>query len=281
MLTLTLALTIAVTAMTGGWRTVAPGVDYQEFVEGNIDVHVTRIDLTNDNLAVIVTRESEKGLKVSDYARKNKAIVAVNGDYFDDHFNPIGLTVGACGRWVATRDTAREGIVAIGDHHAEIRPQAEVMDPPEEWIDAAVSGWPLIVRDCAALEASKLPGSDAFTRTPHPRTAAGVDDRGHTLYLVVADGRRVGVPGLTLAELAAFMKTRLDVCWAMNLDGGGSAAMWVRDRIVTRPSDGVERGVGDHIAVVLKTDVAGCDAVPLTRPVSPYGTGVAPRQRER
>jgi len=127
-----------------------------------------------------------------------------------------------------------------------------------------VSGWPLIVNDCAALPAAQLPGSDAFTRAPHPRTAAGLTRDGKTLYFVVADGRRTGVPGMTLAQLASFMADRLNVCTAMNFDGGGSSAMWVRDRIVNRPSDGVERKVADHLAVVFSTDLPDCNAPDVT-----------------
>jgi exopolysaccharide biosynthesis protein len=76
---------------------------------------------------------------------------------------------------------------------------------------------------------------------------------------VVAEGRRTGVPGLTLAQLARFMHDELDVCAAMNLDGGGSAAMWVEDKIVNRPSDGVERKVGNHIGVIRRSDFAACN----------------------
>src|SRR5205823_56863 len=161
--------------------------------------------------------------------------------YFDDKFNPIGLTIGPCGQWINTKDTAREGVVAVGDRYADIRRQAEIMDPPEPWISTAISGWPLLIRDCKPLDATELPGSNAFTRAPHPRTAVGISKDRKTLYLIVADGRRTGVPGMTLAELATFMSDRLNACWAMNLDGGGSAAMWVNDHIVNRPSDGVER----------------------------------------
>ncbi|MDQ1346029.1 MAG: Phosphodiester glycosidase, partial [Pseudomonadota bacterium] len=32
-------------------------------------------------------------------------------------------------------------------------------------------------------------------------------------------------------------------------DGGGSSAMWVRDRIVNQPSDLIERPVANHLAV--------------------------------
>jgi len=253
----------ATTALAGDWTAVAPGVDYQEFVEDKIDVHVVRVDVSNDHIMVISTRQSEKGLKVSDYAKKNSALVAVNGDYFDDKFNPIGLVIGPCGQWPGTRDTGREGVLAAGTHRVEVRTQSEVMDPPEPWVETAVSGWPLLIRNCVPLSATTLPGSDAFTRAPHARTAAGVSKDGKTLYLVVADGGRANAPGFTLAELAAFMSSRLDARWALNLDGGGSSAMWVGDHIVNRPSDGVERRVGDHLAVILKTDYTGCDA-PMT-----------------
>ena len=35
--------------------------------------------------------------------------------------------------------------------------------------------------------------------------------------------------------------------------------MWVGDRIVNRPSDGVERRVADHLAVVLSNDLNVCN----------------------
>jgi exopolysaccharide biosynthesis protein len=71
------------------------------------------------------------------------------------------------------------------------------------------------------------------------------------------------VPGMTLPELAAFMD-ELGACVAMNLDGGGSSAMWVDPdgdadgAIVNRFSDGVERKVGNHLAVVASGDYKGC-----------------------
>ena len=70
-----------------------------------------------------------------------------------------------------------------------------------------------------------------------------------TLLILVADGRREGVPGLTLPELAAVM-VEAGACTALNLDGGGSSALWLRDRIVNRPSDGFERKVANHLGVV-------------------------------
>lgn|ERR1041385_5043151 len=261
-------LLLAGAARGADWTNVVPGVDYQEFVGESTDIHVTRIDLSNDSLQVVVTRESERGLKVSDFAKKNKAIVAMNGDYFDDKMVPIGLTIGPCGPWANSHDTQREGVVAIGEHKASIRRQAEVMEPPESWVAEAISGWPALVVNCEIVK--PLPGSKAFTNSPHPRTAVGLSQDHLTLYFVVAEGRRAGVPGLTLPELATFMHDELNVCAAMNLDGGGSTALWVGDHIVNRLSDGVERNVGNHIAVIKRADFTACSpAVESTLHSSP------------
>jgi len=255
-------------AARADWRSVAPGVDYQEFRGDNYDIHVTRINVASDQIRIVVSQENDKGLKVSDYAKKVSAIAAVNGDYFDDHFNPVGFTVGPCGPWSNVKDLKREIVLQIVNQHGVLRRRAELGDEPAaDSVDAAISGWPFVVSECKALGPSELPGSDAFTRAPHPRTALGVSNDGTLLYFVVADGRRTGVPGLTLAELAAFMADKLNVCSAMNVDGGGSAAMWVGDHIVNRPSDGVERGVGDHIAVIFRRDYNGCE--PAQQKTSP------------
>ena len=250
-------------AARADWRNVAPGVDYQEYREANYDIHVTRVDVTNEQLRIVVSRETDKGTKVSDYAKKVSAIAAINGDYFDDHFNPVGYTIGVCGPWTNAKDMKREIVLQIANQRGVLRKRADLGDAPAgDGLDAAISGWPMLINECKALGPKALPGSDAFTRSPHPRTALGVSNDGTLLYFVVADGRRTGVPGLTLAELAQFMADKLSVCSAMNLDGGGSAAMWVGDHIVNRPSDGVERPVGDHVAVILKRDFNGCDNAP-------------------
>jgi exopolysaccharide biosynthesis protein len=89
----------------------------------------------------------------------------------------------------------------------------------------------------------------------HPRTAAGVSRDGRTLLLVVVDGRQDGWSvGVTLPELARIL---LDAgAWnAVNLDGGGSSALWYRasgesdGRILNRPSDGRVRPVASHLGV--------------------------------
>jgi hypothetical protein len=94
----------------------------------------------------------------------------------------------------------------------------------------------------------------------HPRTAAGVSRDGRTLLLLVVDGRQPGWSiGATLPELAQLM---LDAgAWnAVNLDGGGSSALWHREpgatagRILNRPSDGRVRPVANHLGVRIRAE---------------------------
>ncbi|HUP44653.1 MAG TPA: phosphodiester glycosidase family protein [Thermoanaerobaculia bacterium] len=244
---------------SASWTDVAAGVAYRRFVSEGRDIHAARIDLRR--VDILTTPEADRGLVVSEFAERRGTVVAVNADFFDRDRNPVGLSVGPCGPWEGTADNERQAVVAFGDDRVEIYPEKE-LTPPEPWMRGAVSGYPVLVRGCRARTSSELPGGDLFTRSPHPRTAVGFSRDGNTMYLVVADGRRTEVPGLTLPELASWMRRTLKVCSALNLDGGGSSAMWVGGRIVNRPSDGLERPVANHLGVV----TAGSTAVDCDQP---------------
>lgn len=67
----------------------------------------------------------------------------------------------------------------------------------------------------------------------NPRTAIGYT-KDNDLILITADGREGHSVGLTLVELANFMKS-LGCVDAINLDGGGSTVMYVNGIIVNKP----------------------------------------------
>lgn len=81
----------------------------------------------------------------------------------------------------------------------------------------------------------------------HPRTAVGTTADGE-IVVVVVDGRSRSSRGVTLAELAMLMKER-GCADAVNLDGGGSSALWLASGVVNLPSDGVERPVANALAL--------------------------------
>lgn len=242
-------LLLVATAACSHWNRVEPGVQYRHIARGDIDVHVTRVDLLDPSLEIFVPDESARGLTVGEVSERYDAIVAINGDYFDENHMPVGLSIGTCGRWESAGSPRRQWILGLAPGRAEILHPESLESPVPGWIAYAVSGWPALIENCRALRSDQLPGSDSFTRAPHPRTAVGLDRTGRTLFLVVADGRREGVPGMTLPELARFMRDELGVCSALNLDGGGSSEMVVEGEIVNQPSDGAERPVGNHLVV--------------------------------
>lgn len=100
----------------------------------------------------------------------------------------------------------------------------------------AISGTPLLVKNGTVkpqLEDTSRRGSP-FVEQRLSRTAIGTDVIQSVLYLVTVEqspGRSVG---MSLRELAQFMKT-FGASDALNLDGGGSATMVVGDRCVVPP----------------------------------------------
>jgi signal transduction histidine kinase/CheY-like chemotaxis protein len=119
----------------------------------------------------------------------------------------------------------------------------------------AVGGFPWLVIEAAPAPGLATAGTESF-RGLNPRTAVGVSEGGRRVWLVVIDGRRPGwSEGMTTDQLARLLLA-LGAETALNLDGGGSSALVVRDarggqpRLVTRPSDPTgERAVGNALAV--------------------------------
>jgi hypothetical protein len=88
---------------------------------------------------------------------------------------------------------------------------------------------------------------DQLASQRHPRTGVGLRDG--TLVMVTVDGRQPGYSeGMTLAELASLF-IELKCVEAMNLDGGGSTTMVVRDRVMNSPSGGAPRAVANALAL--------------------------------
>ena len=107
------------------------------------------------------------------------------------------------------------------------------MNPEWEGVKHIVSGGPYLVKnnevyvDMTAQKLSAIGGRN-------PRTAIGYT-KDNNLIMLTADGREGASIGLTLFELASLMK-EFGCVNAMNLDGGGSTVMYVKDKIVNRPA---------------------------------------------
>lgn len=108
----------------------------------------------------------------------------------------------------------------------------------------AIGGGPRLVVDGKPVEGWSSPNQR------HPRTALGWTDS--HLFLLLVDGRQPGLSvGMSYQEMAAYF-IKLGCTHAVNLDGGGSASMWVFGQTVSSPSEGKERPIANGLVVIKK-----------------------------
>jgi hypothetical protein len=101
----------------------------------------------------------------------------------------------------------------------------------------AIGGGPTILQEGQVHVTGQKEGFDSSIRLGRaPRSAVGVTDDNRLIFVTV-DGRQPNLSvGITLSELASFMK-EYGVRDALNLDGGGSARMVVRGHTMSNPSE--------------------------------------------
>ncbi|MBW9111515.1 phosphodiester glycosidase family protein [Microbacterium ureisolvens] len=187
----------------------------------------------------------------SQIAADNGAIFAINGDYYG--FRDTGIVIR---NGVVFRDEpAREGLVFYTDGRVEV--YDETTTSAEELLaDGAwntLSFGPAIVEDGAVVDGIETKEIDTnfgnhSIQGDQPRTAVGVIDENHLVFVVV-DGRQPGYSeGVTLTELADIMLD-LGATTAYNLDGGGSSTMYFDGEVINSPSNGGERGTSDILYI--------------------------------
>ena len=104
--------------------------------------------------------------------------------------------------------------------------------PQWENVKHIISGGPFLVKDneiFVDMTAQKL----ASIGGKNPRSAIGYT-KNNNIIIVAVDGREENSVGITLMQLANFMKS-LGCVQAMNLDGGGSTVMYVDGKVVNNP----------------------------------------------
>ncbi|MFR8927974.1 stalk domain-containing protein, partial [Peptoniphilus senegalensis] len=145
--------------------------------------------------------------------------------------------------------------VKVGDK-LEIKTNIE---PNRNW-KMMIGGHALLVENGQIKKYTKDVNSIGGVRA---RTAVGISQDGKTVYIVTAEGRTNRSAGLSLNDLSQFMLD-LGAYKAMNLDGGGSTAMAVRNlgdlkrtRVTDPEKNGSERKVVNGLGVFNTTTNTG------------------------
>lgn len=212
----------------------------------NWRIWALEIDLCASGVSARATRSNERQRTVSSFAGLVGAEAAVNGDFFSfATYATSGLAIGAGEPWADTSDGNGSGFIVFGNDRAELELPGTTVAAAPAWMNELVSGRRRLVDEGIPMGAD---GSELCDNR-HPRTAAGLSKDGRTLYLVVVDGRTTISVGMTCPELGTLM-AGLGAWSAVNLDGGGSTAMWVSgEGVVNSPSDGGQRVVANHLGI--------------------------------
>ena len=132
------------------------------------------------------------------------------------------------------------GYVIVGpkDKLTELAAQKNVnvklnTNPNWDGVKHIISGGPYLIKNGEIFVDVKEQKLNSITGR-NPRTAVGIT-QDKNLVLITVDGREESSVGMTLTELAYFLK-EFGCVEAMNLDGGGSSVMYVDGNIVNNPS---------------------------------------------
>lgn len=218
-----------------------PNSEYgMEFiVETDSTVTATKFGQT---LTGKVTGIRQYGDKTKAKIPRNGFVLSFNGSAWGDQFR--GITVGE-----------------------EISVNFSIDD---RWMDAQfmMASGPLLVLD-GKKNITMSESSSRATETA-PRTAIGISKDKKTVHLITVDGRISSSAGMNLTQFANYLVS-LGIDRAINLDGGGSTTMGIRQYgsntvvLANKPSGGSQRRVSAIIEAV-STGMTGAPAhIKLTR----------------
>lgn len=203
------------------------------FFNSNQIINILEIDLKKNqkNLGLKALPKSRE--LTSKLAQEAKAIVAINGGFFDmknggavDFIKVENQIVNK----TLSKSVRANAYFAFDKKSTRITSDSSSIG---NYPNIMLAG-PMLLAQNTKVQLSK----NAFNDNRHPRTAIGL--KGNKLILITVDGRRRESQGMNLLELTKLLK------WygchdAMNLDGGGSTAMYIQHQphngIVSYPSD--------------------------------------------
>lgn len=209
-------------------------------------VRVTLTDPSQFRTALAARPPSKKTMVVSSMAKKNNAVLAINGDYFSYHSS--GVVVRGGKRWRNRPDGKRDILVVDTAGDFTILPLCTKEDYeafPGEVMHAFCFG-PALVTDGQALDSLEQVYLDIAPKKPTQRIAIGQTGPLEYLILATEGPENQGSVGLTVLEMAQLCQ-EMGCLNAYNLDGGSSSTVVLNGQKINALSTGKIRLVGDCI----------------------------------
>ncbi len=209
---------------------------------GTQNINIIEIDGRKKKIKYGIAAENPNK-KLSKIAIEHKAEAAINGSYFNMLEGQSVCYLRLNGNVIDTTYSSEfngrtNGIVLIDKQKIEIEAWNKSKEIAGTEFPTALASGPLMIKDGNICDFSTV--SQSFINTKHPRSAICIT-RDKKILLVTVDGRHEGnAIGINIRELAHLVKL-LGAYDALNLDGGGSTSLWLKQAeengIVNCPSD--------------------------------------------
>ena len=216
------------------------------------NIYVADVEVTDGTSILSAFANNTYGRNItdttSDMAEENNAVLAINGDYYGARQSGYVIRNGVVYR---NQGSNGEDMVISKDGTlsfiSESDTNTDSLIQKQAW--QVLSFGPVLVENgqIAVTENDEV----GMAMASNPRTAIGTVAKNHYLF-VVSDGRTSESAGLSLYELANFMKS-LGATNVYNLDGGGSSTMVFQGEVVNNPTTNgnkiSERAVSDILYI--------------------------------
>lgn len=197
------------------WKTLSPGIEYQDLVTSPLTpwahIHAFRIDLKDYQLDLVTAKAlSKRQASINELARKNHAMLAINGGFFDNNYRPLGLRIYQQQEHNPVKKISWWGIFLIKNQIPSIISSREY--EPDSHTQFAIQSGPRLI----------INGTIPHLRPGvAERSALGLTRRNKLIVLVTEKAL------ITTTELAHLMKAPPLNCYnALNLDGGSSSQLY-------------------------------------------------------
>ena len=216
------------------------------------NIYVADVEVTDGTSILSAFANNTYGRNItdttSDMAEENNAVLAINGDYYGARQSGYVIRNGVVYR---NQGSNGEDMVISKDGSLSFISESDTttdsLIQKQAW--QVLSFGPVLVEngEVAVTENDEV----GMAMASNPRTAIGTVAKNHYLF-VVSDGRTSESAGLSLYELANFMKA-LGATNVYNLDGGGSSTMVFQGEVVNNPTTNgnkiSERAVSDILYI--------------------------------
>jgi uncharacterized protein YigE (DUF2233 family) len=210
----------------GSWRAVHSGIELRKVVlersepEQEIELVLVRID--SRRVVPRILRGGDFNIKGSDvktFAQKSQAVAAINASYFDENGRALGfLKTNSGGSLQVSKSSLFTGIFGVKNNLPFIVHRDDFVPGSA---DEALQAGPLLISKGEKMNVTRGAGRQSR------RALIGID-RENRIILAVTSSLLGGLNWVELQEFFGSPRWQAEVADLLNLDGGGSAQLYVK-----------------------------------------------------